>query len=28
VEGWRSVPVDVPADVATVEAILARRAGR
>jgi 3-deoxy-manno-octulosonate cytidylyltransferase (CMP-KDO synthetase) len=28
VEGWRSVPVDVPADVATVEAILAARAGR
>ena len=28
VEGWRSVPVDVPADVATVEAILARLAGR
>lgn len=28
VEGWRSVPVDVPADVATVEALLARRAGR
>jgi 3-deoxy-manno-octulosonate cytidylyltransferase (CMP-KDO synthetase) len=25
VEGWRSVPVDVPADVARVEAILARR---
>jgi 3-deoxy-manno-octulosonate cytidylyltransferase (CMP-KDO synthetase) len=24
VEGWRSVPVDVPADVARVEAILAR----
>lgn len=28
VEGWRSVPVDVPGDVATVEALLARRAGR
>jgi 3-deoxy-manno-octulosonate cytidylyltransferase (CMP-KDO synthetase) len=28
VEGWRSVPVDVPEDVAKVEAILARRAGR
>jgi 3-deoxy-manno-octulosonate cytidylyltransferase (CMP-KDO synthetase) len=25
VEGWRSVPVDVPADVARVEALLARR---
>jgi 3-deoxy-manno-octulosonate cytidylyltransferase (CMP-KDO synthetase) len=25
VEGWRSVPVDVPADVARVEAALARR---
>jgi 3-deoxy-manno-octulosonate cytidylyltransferase (CMP-KDO synthetase) len=28
VEGWRSVPVDVPADVARVEAILARTSGR
>ena len=28
VEGWRSVPVDVPADVARVEALLARSAGR
>jgi 3-deoxy-manno-octulosonate cytidylyltransferase (CMP-KDO synthetase) len=25
IEGWRSVPVDVPADVAKVEAVLARR---
>jgi 3-deoxy-manno-octulosonate cytidylyltransferase (CMP-KDO synthetase) len=25
VEGWQSVPVDVPADVARVEAVLARR---
>jgi 3-deoxy-manno-octulosonate cytidylyltransferase (CMP-KDO synthetase) len=25
IEGWRSVPVDVPADVARVEAILAKR---
>jgi len=25
IEGWRSVPVDVPADVAKVEAALARR---
>jgi 3-deoxy-manno-octulosonate cytidylyltransferase (CMP-KDO synthetase) len=25
VEGWHSVPVDVPADVARVEALLARR---
>jgi 3-deoxy-manno-octulosonate cytidylyltransferase (CMP-KDO synthetase) len=25
IEGWRSVPVDVPADVAKVEALLARR---
>jgi 3-deoxy-manno-octulosonate cytidylyltransferase (CMP-KDO synthetase) len=28
VEGWRSVPVDVPADVAKVEEILARGRGR
>jgi 3-deoxy-manno-octulosonate cytidylyltransferase (CMP-KDO synthetase) len=28
VEGWRSVPVDVPADVARVEALLAARAAR
>jgi 3-deoxy-manno-octulosonate cytidylyltransferase (CMP-KDO synthetase) len=28
VEGWRSVPVDVPADVARVEALLARAARR
>jgi 3-deoxy-manno-octulosonate cytidylyltransferase (CMP-KDO synthetase) len=28
VEGWRSVPVDVPGDVAKVEAILARRRDR
>jgi 3-deoxy-manno-octulosonate cytidylyltransferase (CMP-KDO synthetase) len=28
VEGWRSVPVDVPGDVARVEAILAGHAGR
>ena len=28
VEGWRSVPVDVPADVAKVEEILSRRRGR
>ena len=28
VEGWRSVPVDVPADVARVEAILSRSRGR
>ena len=28
VEGWRSVPVDVPADVAKVEEILRRRRGR
>jgi 3-deoxy-manno-octulosonate cytidylyltransferase (CMP-KDO synthetase) len=28
VEGWRSVPVDVPEDVARVEAILAGRPGR
>jgi 3-deoxy-manno-octulosonate cytidylyltransferase (CMP-KDO synthetase) len=28
VEGWRSVPVDVPADVARVEALLARLAAR
>ena len=25
IEGWTSVPVDVPADVATVEALLARQ---
>ena len=25
IQGWRSVPVDVPADVAAVEAVLARR---
>jgi 3-deoxy-manno-octulosonate cytidylyltransferase (CMP-KDO synthetase) len=28
VEGWRSVPVDVPGDVARVEALLARSAAR
>ena len=28
VEGWRSVPVDVPADVAKVEELLLRRRGR
>jgi 3-deoxy-manno-octulosonate cytidylyltransferase (CMP-KDO synthetase) len=28
VEGWRSVPVDVPADIAKVEEILARRRSR